>query len=435
MRPAYDRDRASARVPHRSIAIPLLTVAVIAALAACGDSATAPGTSGTAPEEREARAFTVAGVTYPTVNIQGGNVSLSVGGKESLTAKLATPTSTWMGAYMTWTSSNTSVASVSISNQGSTNGDVATVVGAGNGTTTITATTQSGTSASLTITVGSGGATTQSPGGYHEPAGMVQQINTGAMTVAPATYNNGKWTEGTATFTNWSPNSASSVGEWAGNISAVPGGSGIRVTYPTSLDGGNSPVRFGTAIPNYGSGHLYLRWKFRLSDNWTLSKASQLKLMATRTINADENHVVSFTPYGLPGDGGSMWPNMFLQFSNGSGTFSKFVPGNSLGQTASTSYFLSAVGNLGGAARGNWHTIEMYLQHESPAGANNGALTMWVDGTLIYQSAANMSYFMSGEQMGWNYIQFDPTYGGDVATDHPPYNIYWDIDDLYVSTK
>ena len=68
-------------------------------------------------------------------------------------------------------------------------------------------------------------------------------------------------------------------------------------------------------------------------------------------------------------------------------------------------------------------------------GSRNGQLTMWVDGDMIYQSPTNVSYFMSGESMGWQYLQFDPTYGGDVATDHPPYSIYWDIDDLYVSTK
>ncbi|HSY84911.1 MAG TPA: Ig-like domain-containing protein [Gemmatimonadaceae bacterium] len=433
MRPAYDRDRASARVPHRSIAISLLTVAVAAALSACGDSATAPGAT-TTPEAREARAFTIAGVTYPTVAIQGANTSLAIGSKESLTAKLATPTATWMGAYMTWQSSNTSVASISTSNQGSTNGDIATVTGVASGTATISATTESGTSESITITVGNA-SNTQNPAGYHEPAGMVQQINTGAMSAAPSTSYEGKWTEGTASFENWSPNTMSSTGEWAQNISTVPGGTGLRVTYGPSLSGGNSPVRFGTSIANHGSGDLYLRWKFRLSPNWTLSEASQLKVMEPRTVNADENHVISFSPYGQASDGMSMWPNMFLQFGTGSGTFSKFVPGNSSGQAASTSLFASTLGNVGGAARGNWHLIEVYAQHESPAGAGNGQLTMWVDGTMIYQSPMNVSYFMSGEAMGWEYLQFDPTYGGDVASDHPPYSIYWDIDDLYVSTK
>lgn len=37
--------------------------------------------------------------------------------------------------------------------------------------------------------------------------------------------------------------------------------------------------------------------------------------------------------------------------------------------------------------------------------------------------------------MGWDYLMFDPTYGGDAAADHPPATIYWDIDQIYVSVK
>src|SRR5580704_6355816 len=440
MRPTYDRDRASARVPHRSIAISLLTVAVAAALSACGDSSTAPSAHATSPEAREARAFTIAGVTYPTVAIQGANTSLAIGSKESLTAKLATPTATWMGAYMTWTSSNTSVASISTSNQGNANGDIATITGVTSGTTTISATTESGTSESITITVGAGG-DTQGPGGYHEPAGMVTQINTGAMSTPPSRSYDGTWTEGTTTFTNWSPNTMSSVGEWAQNISSIPGETGLRLTYGPTLDGGNSPVRFGSGFSNNGTGYLYIRWMMRLSPNWTLSQAGGVKLMEPRTINTSENHVIELNAYNGPTDGTSMWTAFALQFATGSGTVAYFVPGNPSGAPDQTSYFTSSVANIGGAARGGWHTIEYYMQPESPAGAGNGQLTIWVDGTQVFQTGAagtpggGMHYFQNGESMGWNYLQFDPTYGGDAATDHPPFNIYWDIDQLYVSTK
>jgi hypothetical protein len=437
MRPVSVRGRAIARVRHRPVAIPLLAIAVAAAVSACGDSSTAPGA--TSPEAREARAFTIAGVTYPTVAIQGANTSLAVGSKESLTTKLATPTATWMGAYMTWTSSNSSVASVAISNRGSANGEVGTVTGVANGTATITATTESGTSASITITVGAVGVV-QSSGGYHEPAGMVMQINTGAMTNAPARVANGTWTEGTASFTNWSPNTPNSVGEVATNLSAVPGGSGLRLTYPTNLDGGYSPVRFGTHIAGSGTGHLYIRWKMRFSPNWTLSEAGGVKLMEPRTVNSTENHIIEANSYGLSKDGSSLWPNFALQFSTGSGTLAYFVPGTN-GMPDKTSYFASALANIGGSALGTWHTIEYYMMPESPAGNGNGQLTIWVDGSMMFQSGTagtppgGMHFFQSGEAMGWNYLQFDPTYGGDQATDHPPYDIYWDIDDLYVSTK
>ena len=442
MRPSYSRDRAPARVLQPSIAIPLLTVAVAVVLAACGDSATAPAPGANAPEAREARAFTVAGVTYPSVSIQNASSSLPIGNHENLQAKLVTPTAAWMGAYMNWTSSNSSVASVSTSDQGSRNGDVATVTGVANGTATITATTQSGTSSSITVTVGNGSNTqTQSSGGYHEPSGMTAQINTGAMSVAPSRTSGGRWTEGSTTFQNYSPNSMSSTGEWSGNLSAVPGGTGMRVTYSPSLDGGNSPVRFGASIANHGSGHMYLRWKFRLSPNWTLSQASGIKVMEPRTVNSTENHVVNLAAYNGLTNGSSMYTSMLLQFANGGGTTGYMVPGSSNGQADLVSYFTSSLANIGGSALGSWHQMELYARPESPAGAGNGQLTLWVDGQQVFQTGGagtpggGMHFFLPGEAMGWSFLMFDPTYGGDKATDHPPTSIYWDIDDLYLSTK
>jgi hypothetical protein len=203
-------------------------------------------------------------------------------------------------------------------------------------------------------------------------------------------------------------------------------------------------VRWGTSIPNHGTGYLYVRWKFRLSPNWTNSTANQLKMMEPRSINLTENQVVSFSPYGNASDGSNMWFNMFLQFMPpGQNTTSLYIPGNGYGQDDATSYFTSSTANVGGAARGSWHVMELYIQPESPAGAGNGQLTLWADGNQVFQSGSGVAgspsggvhYFLGGELMGWQYIMFDPSYGGDQPTDHPPYEIYWDIDELYVSVK
>ncbi|HSY84912.1 MAG TPA: Ig-like domain-containing protein [Gemmatimonadaceae bacterium] len=358
--------------------------------------------------------------TVATVTVAPGSSTLQVGNQVQLTATDKTSGGTVVtGQSVSWSSSNAAAASVSSSGL---------VTGSGVGTATITATSDGiqGT-ASFTVTAGSGGP-------YHEPAGMTAQINTGAMSVAPSQTSNGTWTEGTTTFTNFSPNTMSSTGEWSGNLSAIPGETGLRLTYDGTLDGGNSPVRFGASLANHGSGYLYIRWKFRLSSNWTLSTASQLKVMEPRSINSTENHVISFSPYGQASDGSNMWPNAFLQFNPGGGTYSKYVPGNSSGQDASTSYFSSSVANVGGSARGTWHTVEFYMQPEAPAGTTNGQLTIWVDGTQVFQTTS-VNYFLSGESMGWMYLMFDPCYGGDSANDHPPGTLYWDIDQLYVSTK
>ncbi len=443
MRPLFVRDRARARLSHRDIPISLITLALAAALSACGDSSNAPTAADQSPELREAKAFTINGTTYPTVAIEGANIQLAVGSQETLTSKLATPTATWMGAYINYASSDPSVVSVATSNWGSSSGDQAHVKGLKAGSATVTATTQSGTRSSVTITVGSGAP--EATGPYHEPAGMQTQINTGPMTTAPATsYPANSWSEGGTRFTNFSPTTMSSTGEWSQNLSPVPDGSGVRFNYGPSLVGGNSPVRMGASIPNSGTGHLYIRWKFRLSPNWTLSQASGLKVMEPRTVNSTENHVLGAGADGQATDGSNMWFGALLQFSTSSGTRGINVPGNTLGQSPVPSQvFQGSTANVGGSARCAWHVMEAYYQPESPAGAGNGQLTLWVDGAQVFQTgsgvpgspAGGTHFFLPGESMGWNYLMFDPTYGGDRSTDHPPTNIYWDIDQLYVSTK
>jgi uncharacterized protein YjdB len=379
-----------------------------------------------------ATATVTASQTVATVTVAPGSSTLAVGNQLQLTATDKTSGGTVVtGQSVTWSSSNNGVAQVSSSG-------IVTAVSAGGATITATSAGKQGT-ASLTVQPASGG------GPYHEPSGMATQINTGPMATVPAqTYPNNTWSEGSAQFTNWSPNSISNVGEWAGNISPVPGGTGLRVNYLPTLAGGYSPVRFGTSIPNAGSGYLYVRFMLRLSPNWTLSQASGLKVMEPRTINpGSENHVIGVGADGQAQDGSQMWPGFIVQFAHSG--YSANIPGNALGQTPIPSQvFSTGNANLGGSARGSWHVIEYYCQPESPAGATNGQLTIWVDGTQVFQTGApgskgtpdgGMRFFEPGESMGYNYLMFDPTYGGDSSNDHPPYLIYWDVDQLYVSTK
>jgi uncharacterized protein YjdB len=369
--------------------------------------------------------------TVATVTVTPGSSTIQVGNQVQLTATDKTSNGTVVsGQSVSWSSSNTAVATV-------TSSGIVTAVTAGGATITATSDNVRGTS-SITVNASGGG------GPYHEPAGMNTQINTGSMTTAPATsYPANTWTEGGTTFTNFSPTTMSSTGEWSQNLAAVPDGPGLRFNYGPTLAGGNSPVRMGASIPNHGTGYLYIRWKFRLSPNWTLSTASGLKVMEPRTVNSSENHVLGAGADGQATDGSNMWFGALLQFSTGSGTQGINVPGNSLGQSPVPSQVFSGnTANVGGAARGAWHVMEAYYQPESPAGAGNGQLTLWVDGTQVFQTGPGVPgspsggthFFLSGESMGWNYLMFDPTYGGDSSNDHPP-AIYWDIDELYVSTK
>ncbi|HTA74824.1 MAG TPA: Ig-like domain-containing protein [Gemmatimonadaceae bacterium] len=370
--------------------------------------------------------------TVSTVSVSPATTSIQVGNQVQLTATDKTSSGGVVtGQSVSWSSSNTAAATVS-------SGGIITAVAVGSATITATSDGVKGT-ASVTVTAASSGS-------YHEPAGMTMQINTGPMTTAPA--NNGsvsQWTEGTATFTNFSPVSPIAVGslfaDAAANITSIPGESGLRVNYPTDLAGGYSPVRWGTSIPGVGTGYLYIRFKIRLSPNWTLSQALGIKVMEPRTSSGVENHVISLTAADGTKTGSDMWVQWLLQ-----GGSNVDLPGAPQGFTAPRADYLSSLANLGGSALGSWHTVEVYCVPESPAGARNGQLTWWVDGTMVWTSvgvtpgtgglpSAGIAYWSAGETQGWNYLLFDPTYGGDSDTDHPPYLIYWDLDQLYVSTK
>lgn len=153
----------------------------------------------------------------------------------------------------------------------------------------------------------------------HEPSGFTVVVDTGAMSNLPATtYPSNTWVEGKNVFSNFSPPTRSVTGEWSGNISRTPDGTGLRVTYPPTTAGGNSPVRFGTAFLNgaTGTGALYIRYRFRLSPRWTLSKAIGIKVAEPRTIHR-ENHVIGLVATEELTDGSQMWPDALLQFPEG----------------------------------------------------------------------------------------------------------------------
>ena len=135
-----------------------------------------------------------------SVSVTPSSGTIGVGQTQQLTATPLDASGNPLSASVSWNSSDPGAASVSQSGQ---------VTGNAAGSATITAT-AGGVSGSANITVQSG-----PPGGYHEPSGMAVQINTGPIT-------------STAGFSNFSPSTISSTGEWAGNLTLAPGGSGFE---------------------------------------------------------------------------------------------------------------------------------------------------------------------------------------------------------------
>ncbi len=333
-------------------------------------------------------------VTPPVVasiSVKPASLTVSSGETTQLTATASDPSGAPVSVPISWTSSNASAASVSSSGLVTANAS---------GSATITAT-ASGVSGIASVTVEAG-----PPGGFNEPSGMVTQVNTGPLT-------------STSPFTMFSPTTPNSYGEWSGNLTTVPGGTGLRLTYKPNLLGGYSPVRFGVGIHSAGTGWYYQRMKVRFSSNWTMSNNIGVKLCEPRTQQfggtTGENHVIGTQDFLTQST--HAWLYVLLQGPSGQSRDLFEQP------------HYTAAANLAG---GSWHTIELLFTPESTPGAGNGGYTAWVDGTQIAHYT-NVQWLAAGNQIGWPYLMFDPTYGG--GTKSPVTTMYWDFDQLYVSTK
>jgi hypothetical protein len=346
-------------------------------------TASAGGQNGTA-------AVSVTTPVVASVTVTPNTATMSPGETTQLAATARDASGSTLSVGISWTSTNASVASVSSSGL---------VTGNAVGSATITAT-SGGVNGTASVTVESG-----PPGGFHEPAGMSTQVNTGPIS-------------STSVVSVFSPTTPSSAGEWSGNLAVVPGGTGLRLTYPTNLLGGYSPVRFGVGISSPGTGWYYQRMKIRFSSNWTMSGNFDVKLCEPRTqqfgngSGATEND-------NIDAHGPTTSAFLFVGLQGPNGHFANLTE-----QPAST-----AADNLAG---GGWHTIEVLFTPESTPGAGDGTYTGWVDGTQIAHYTGVL-WLAAGNQVGWPYLMFDPTYGG--GTNSPAVNMYWDFDQLYVSTK
>jgi hypothetical protein len=289
--------------------------------------------------------------------------------------------------------------------------------------------------------------------GNHMPSGMKIVVDTGDMTAMPA--NGGQdggasgitWSTGgpvPASCTCDSPTTPSIVGEWSGNIQIGPGGHGIKMLYPNSLEGGNSPGRFHLALPTTGTGFLYAAFTFEFSSTWSFSHAIGIKLLEPRTVNAGNNDYFGWNCSDTAGnpDGVSAWPFFALQ-----GNQFGDIPGAPQGYAALPAVYTTPNADVGGAGRGTEHVVEFFIQPETPTGTgSNGQITFWIDNVLAFTTVGGTPGSGTGiptagityDSGGFNFIQFDPTYGGDSATDHPPAGdqpMYWVINNLIVAVQ
>jgi hypothetical protein len=254
----------------------------------------------------------------------------------------------------------------------------------------------------------------------HEPEGMTVQLDTGPLTVTPAA--SGKWTNGNVTLSMYSPVKMNAEGESSANLVRVPCGSGLRILYQPSLEGGYSPVRFGTSIPSPGTTTYYQRWRVRTVPNWAGPR--------------NGNGVKMCEPQALDhGPGASTGTNDILMMWPNGGQNDQMSAMEGLqgpnGHFANLGVNQGLVANL---SDGQWHWDERIFIAESTAGAGDGQYYAYYDGVLV-ANYTDVLWVAPGGKWGINAWVVDPTFGGAPTTTHPLTGDYWDFDELYVSTK
>jgi hypothetical protein len=253
----------------------------------------------------------------------------------------------------------------------------------------------------------------------NEPPGMTVQINTGPMTTAPTKVFKGTWTEGTSivtTFTQFSP-TITTNGSGAGNTTLNASGSGLDITFLPSLPGGFSPSTFFTAIPQPGTGWLYMAFDLTYSANFSLNGNVATNWVYVQTANGSHET----NSLGMRAAPGSLPPYALVYAQEGSaggGPTTNLPPGGS-----HPNLMMSA---------GTTHHIEILSSPESVPGAGDGGYSAWVDGQLGY-SSTTVRWLGAGDTPGWNGLSWEWLFGG--GTHSPLETLTITLNDLYVSTK
>jgi hypothetical protein len=359
-----------------------------------------------------------AAVVYPLVTITPATTSLIVGKKLTLLAKLAAANGeTWMGTETTWKSSDTTVLSVSTANWGILTGDQGIVTAKKAGTATITGTTESGTVGSIAITVGVAALSTTpvSSGSLHEPSGYLTVINTGALTSGP-TRSNSSWSTGgpvPATWTVVQGTPPANVGLSSAG-SDEPQSSGYRLYFPAGAQN-DAAVAASLPFTPVGGGSIYGRYKIRLGSSWSLAamNAQSSKLFAPKSVTSGNDDIIMAY---LPS------PSNFAAGVGLQGPTTVNVPNNNQATPSASDEF----------AAGVWTTVEVLMVADSPAGAGNGSVTVWVNGVLG-GSATGVSIFSAGQTeqwRDWSVYASRAVYSGVQSV-----STYEDVDQIYVSVS
>jgi hypothetical protein len=344
---------------------------------------------------------TIAPVASITVSL--GSSSLTVGQTTAATSTLRDLLGLVLtGRIVTWSSSNTAVATVNSSG---------TVTAVGAGTASIRATSE-GITGQATLTVTS--PTTPPPsGGSNEPSGMALLSDHAFNCLNPSSCEPDWWRQegvaGTLTLATdaTAPRSAGSV---------------YQQMFTSALPGGSSPGSVGKYLNGANRKQvLYTAYWMKLSSNWVGHPTGVNKNMFF-PVDA-YNRIYTM----LQGTGsGSLRPAIGLQGL----PQAYYSPNDGWPVTATSVNLYPNVGTVN-IVRGQWHKYEVVFD-AGTAGVANGSVQMWVDGVKVMNYTGIM-FAAPGGSARWEAVSWAPIWGGSGGTITSPF--YAQLDHLYISGK
>lgn len=331
-----------------------------------------------------------------------------------------------------WQSSNT--AAVTVSNTG-----LITFVAAGSSNITATTTTPALTSntAVITASAGGGGSDTHP----NEPAGYTQLCPVLTGDVLPPLAAD--YVPGSANEIGWIQ--APSVAKVTDVASPVDSTNVLQINFPAGMTGGGAPggayTMSSTNPQNWPSNpkRLYQSYWYKLSPNFPVNlvanKGVYTNLGAAGNVvytdwsSSADYKLVAGVPVFAPGEGTAytapIWPTVEVQgivSVTGLGTVSQQMRQN-VG-TGDPLLWTQIV-------RGRWHHVET-LYISNTAGANDGTVKLWFDGTLLIDYSNKVQWTAAGGA-DWDFTIWLPVYGGGGMVPTDAVNAYHRLKNFYVS--
>ncbi|HKS07898.1 MAG TPA: Ig-like domain-containing protein [Gemmatimonadaceae bacterium] len=340
-----------------------------------------------------------------SITVSLGATSIAVGATTTATSSLRDALGLILtGRVVTWSSSNTAVATVNSSG---------TVTGVSAGTASIRATSE-GITGQTTVTVTS---TTPPPpppsGGSAEPSGMTLISDHAFNCLNPSSCEPDWWRQegvaGTLTLATdaSAPRSAGSV---------------YQQLFTSALPGGSSPGSVGKYLNGANRKQvLYTAYWMKLSSNWVGHPTGVNKNMFFPVDSYNRIYTM------LQGSGsGALRPAIGLQGL----PQAYYSPNEGWPVTATSVNLYPNVGNVN-IVRGQWHKYEIVFD-AGTAGVANGSVQMWVDGVKVMNYTGIM-FAAPGGSARWEAVSWAPIWGGAGGTITSPF--YAQLDHLYISGK